>query len=172
MSHYQRKFAPLALAVAGVALMALSTACATDTRGWIETNEELVAADPGFYALSKERRVVGWMPWPEDYEHNGCGFVEAAIHITPTDIWIGTSIGDRWQITNTSKGRDWQSLARVLGEFRESPRWEYHPYIQLAADDSIAYGEILTTVDLAVAAEFTEISYREPANLGIHFASL
>lgn len=92
-----------------------------------------------------------------------------SVLLTPNEIWVGHTFGDRRQLRNGGAGYDWEGLEAVLREFQELPNYAERQDIEIAAEDEVTYQHIVSAMDYSMAADFTDIGYIDPASLSVRF---
>ncbi len=95
--------------------------------------------------------------------------VEAGVLITTNEIWVGLSVGDRRQISNTGDGYDWESLKEALVEYKAMPEFDNRFEIQIGAEDDVSYQNVISAMDEALAAGFNDLGYLDPASMKVQF---
>ncbi len=95
--------------------------------------------------------------------------VDAAVLITANEIWVGLSVGDRRQISNTGDGYDWESLNEALVEYKGMPEFDDRFEIEIGAEDDVQYQEVISAMDEALAAGFRDLGYVDPASMKVQF---
>ena len=100
-------------------------------------------------------------PWCEEDEP-----VNASVHVTNDAIWIGLSrINDFQKIEKVAGEHDWKSLRTALDEYKQAEYFSQRRDIEVAADDSVTYQNLIATIDVAVAAGFADVGVTDPAGL-------
>jgi biopolymer transport protein ExbD len=95
--------------------------------------------------------------------------VYATILLTKKEIWIGQTLGDRRQIVNGADGPDLEALDEVLKEYRDLPVLRDRSDIEIAAEDNVAYQDIVNIMDYAIANQFRDVGFVDPQSLSVKF---
>ena len=95
--------------------------------------------------------------------------VHAGVLLTTNEIWVGLSVGDRRQISNTGDGYDWESLEDALKEYKEMPAFDEKYEIEIGAEDDVDYQTVINAMDRAVAKGFIDLGYVDPASMKVQF---
>ncbi len=95
--------------------------------------------------------------------------VNASILLTESEIWVGLTTGDRRQIRSDGTSYDWIALEETLGEFKELPVFLDRLDIEIAAEDTVTYQNIITAMDAAIAKGFRDIGFVDPQSLSVKF---
>lgn len=96
-----------------------------------------------------------------------------SILITTNDIWIGIApVGERRQIRDIDGRHDWASLGEALAEYRAMPglqKSERSDEIEIAAEDTVVYQDVISAMDYSISHEFVDIGYLDPTSLSVRF---
>ena len=95
--------------------------------------------------------------------------IYASVLLTTNEIWVGLTIGDRRQISNTGDGYDWDSLDDALKEYKEMPAFDGRQDIEIGAEDDVNYQAIVDAMDHSVAKGFRDIGFVDPQSLSVKF---
>ena len=95
--------------------------------------------------------------------------IYSSILLTGNEIWVGLTVGDRRQISNTADGYDWGSLEDALEEYKDMPAFEARTDIELAAEDDVTYQAVVDAMDRAVVKGFRDIGFVDPSSLSVKF---
>lgn len=98
--------------------------------------------------------------------------VNISVLLTENEIWVGLTTGDRRQIRNEGDKYDWTSLEETLKEYREMPVFAGPPMrsdIEIAAEDTVTYQNVITAMDYSIGTQFRDIGYVDPTSLSVRF---
>lgn len=95
--------------------------------------------------------------------------VNASVLVTPGDVWVGLTTGDRRQIRMDGDRYDWDALEDILREFQDMPVFAGRQDIEVAAEDTVNYQAIVHAMDAAVASGFRDIGFVDPQSLSVRF---
>lgn len=95
--------------------------------------------------------------------------IYASVLLTTNEVWVGLTVGDRRQISNTADGYDWDSLEDALDSYKEMPAFEGRQDIEIAAEDEVQYQALVDAMDRAVAKGFRDIGFVDPQSLSVKF---
>ncbi|MCG8416631.1 MAG: biopolymer transporter ExbD [Proteobacteria bacterium] len=92
--------------------------------------------------------------------------VRASVLIQNERIWVGLSrINEFHQIPRKGGDYDWSELETLLLRHKASSYFAGRQDIEVAAEDEIAYQTIISTMDVAIAAGFSDVGLAEPNSL-------
>jgi biopolymer transport protein ExbD len=92
--------------------------------------------------------------------------VKASILLQEELIWVGLSrVNDFRQIPKENGEYNWTALAETLEEHKGSAYFADRQDIEIAAEDSIPYQVIISTMDVAIASGFIDVGLADPASL-------
>lgn len=95
--------------------------------------------------------------------------VNASVLLTPSEVWVGLTTGDRRQIPKDSDGYDWETVKNNLTEFKELPVFQGRQDIEIAAEEEVDYQSIVTAMDVAVEVQFQDIGFVDAQSLSVKF---
>ena len=58
---------------------------------------------------------------------------------------------------------------KVYDEYRKSPVFEGRQDIEVAAEDDVAYQDVINAMDTAIGAQFRDIGFIDPQSLSVRF---
>ena len=64
---------------------------------------------------------------------------------------------------------DWEALNDELKALRELPVLKDRSDIEIAAEDTVQYQTVITTMDYAIANQFRDVGFIDPASLSVKF---
>jgi biopolymer transport protein ExbD len=97
------------------------------------------------------------------------GSVVASVLLTESSIFVGLTSGDVRLIAKDSSGYDWDSLEQVLAEYKALDDFKNRRDIEIAAEDTVVYGDIVTAMDVAHSVRFKDIGVVDPGSLHVRF---
>jgi len=95
--------------------------------------------------------------------------VYASILVSENEIWVGHTADVPIRIGKLGERQDWVGLRKILDQFRQDPLFEGRADIEVAADDRVAYQDVITAMDTAIAAQFRDIGFIDPQSLSVRF---
>ena len=83
--------------------------------------------------------------------------INASLYIGPEDVWIGISrVEDFRRFSTRNGGFDLDAFARGLRDVKKNRYFVDRADLEIAADDLVSYDTVVTFIDLAIAAGFTD----------------
>ncbi len=95
--------------------------------------------------------------------------VYASILVSENELWVGHTADVPIRVGKVGDQQDWVGLRKVLDGFRQDPLFEGRSDIEIAADDRVAYQDVITAMDTAIAAQFRDIGFIDPQSLSVRF---
>src|SRR6266545_291406 len=95
--------------------------------------------------------------------------VYASILVSENELWVGHTADVPIRVGKVGEQQDWVGLRKVLDGFRQDPLFEGRSDIEIAADDRVAYQDVITAMDTAIAAQFRDIGFIDPQSLSVRF---
>jgi biopolymer transport protein ExbD len=91
----------------------------------------------------------------------------ASLLISAGEVRLGLSSGERYTFPPTDDGRhDWRALEQQLTQLKHRSDLE-GVQLEIAAEDTILYRELVTAMDLAVETGFGRMTVVDPASLEV-----
>jgi biopolymer transport protein ExbD len=94
--------------------------------------------------------------------------IYASILITKNELWVGQTTGDLRRINKDGDVQDWQGLREVLDDYKKTTMAD-RTDIEVAAEDEVAYQDVISAMDTAIAAQFRDIGFIDPQSLSVKF---
>jgi biopolymer transport protein ExbD len=94
--------------------------------------------------------------------------IYASILITKNELWVGQTTGDLRRINKDGDVQDWQGLREVLDDYKKTTMAD-RTDIEVAAEDEVAYQDVISAMDTAIAAKFRDIGFIDPQSLSVKF---
>jgi biopolymer transport protein ExbD len=92
--------------------------------------------------------------------------VRCSVLLQDDTIWVGLSrVDDFRRIPMADGAYDWGAFAEVLTELRDSRILDDDRYLEIAAEDAVAYQSIVTAMDKAIVVGFADVGMSDPASL-------
>ena len=158
------------------ALVLGSNACVVVPSSWIVPEAEPEPqASPVEVAAQRGRIADSWsLIEYEEQEHDQiiCPLITISVFLADESMWVGLSTGSWLQFGILESGYDWASLTKTLEGYRETADFVYRHDIQIAAADKVQYHNVVTAMDLVIAADFTQLSFVVPKYLDANFTGL
>jgi len=97
---------------------------------------------------------------------------QVSVHITEPKIWVGVSLLNlQAAIPKKGKNYDWPKLTELLTKYKKNAQLEGRSDIEIAADPKVEYQELVSAMEGAVAAQFTDVNMMNPRELTVKFAA-
>ena len=90
--------------------------------------------------------------------------VSPSVLMTESSLYVGTKLGIT-QIDPIDGRHDWPALERELLELRA--QLADATMLEVAAEDAVVYQQVISAMDVAVAAGWPRVSYVDPASASI-----
>ena len=96
--------------------------------------------------------------------------VNLSVLVAEDGHWIGITTGQPRKIDKVGEEYNYEALAEALQYYKqESGIFNERDDVEVAAEDTVDYQSVITTMDTAVAREFKGIRYVDPASLSVRF---
>ena len=95
--------------------------------------------------------------------------VYASVLVTQNEVWIGHTLGDLRRINKDGGNHDWEGLLQTMQEYKELPVFVDRGDIEIAAEDDVAYQDVISAMDTAIGAQFRDIGFIDPGSLSVRF---
>ena len=94
---------------------------------------------------------------------------QLSLLITQTEIWFGTSVGERVHFRKNGDSHDIAALVEHLAAVRKQESFKTRNDVEVAAEDSVSYATVVEVVDALVKHHFTEWGLLDPYSLTVRF---
>ena len=91
--------------------------------------------------------------------------VQLSVLVARGSLWVGLSTGERRHLA----ADDFAGLGDALAAFRADPVLRGRADVELAAEDGVTYQAVISAMDRAIAAGFTDVGFVDPASLSTRF---
>lgn len=95
--------------------------------------------------------------------------IYGSILVTENELWVGHTLGDLRRIGKDGERHDWDGLKDTLAEYKGLPVFADRQDIEVAAEDSVVYQDVINAMDYAIAAGFRDIGFIDPQSLSVRF---
>jgi biopolymer transport protein TolR len=96
--------------------------------------------------------------------------INLSVLIAQDGLWIGITTGQPRKIDKVGEEYNFDALGEALTYYKkESGIFNDRDDVEIAAEDTVTYQSVITTMDTAVAKEFKGIRYVDPASLSVRF---
>jgi biopolymer transport protein TolR len=96
--------------------------------------------------------------------------VNLSVLIAADGHWIGITTGQPRKIDKVGEEYNFEALAEALQYYKkESGVFNERDDVEIAAEDTVDYQTVISTMDTAVTREFKGIRYVDPASLSVRF---
>ncbi len=92
-----------------------------------------------------------------------------SVLLTKNEIWVGMTTQQPTLIRNEGNGYDWESLEKILVEFKDTAEFTERADIEIAAEDEVTYQSVINAMDTSIQSQFRDIGYVDPASLSVRF---
>jgi biopolymer transport protein ExbD len=94
---------------------------------------------------------------------------QISVLVAEDSHWVGATTGDRRQIKKKGDAYDFKTLEETLKEFKASDYFVTRADIEIAAEDKVAYQDLISTMDTAILTKFDDIGFVDPNSLSVRF---
>jgi biopolymer transport protein TolR len=96
--------------------------------------------------------------------------INLSVLVAQDGLWVGITTGQPRKIDMVGEEYNFDALGEALAYYKkESGIFNDRDDVEIAAEDSVTYQSVITTMDTAVAREFKGIRYVDPASLSVRF---
>ena len=96
--------------------------------------------------------------------------INLSVLIAQDGLWIGITTGQPRKIDKVGEEYNFDALGEALTYYKkESGIFNDRDDVEIAAEDTVTYQSVISTMDTAVAKEFKGIRYVDPASLSVRF---
>lgn len=96
--------------------------------------------------------------------------INLSVLVAQDGLWVGITTGQPRKIDKVGEEYNYDALREALAYYKkESGIFNERDDVEIAAEDTVTYQSVITTMDTAVASEFKGIRYVDPASLSVRF---